>query len=77
MNQPKLSFLFLFFIYKVINLKQRCKKKKNPSKNWEREREIAFCEGKLRKEWKKEWQIYNKRVWIRRDKIKEDEGKNV
>ena len=39
----------------------------------EREREkerTFFCEGKLCIEWKRWWQIYNKRVWIRRDKNK-------
>ena len=42
----------------------------------EKEREITlFCEGKLCKEWKRKWQIYSKREWIRGDKIKEDEGK--
>ena len=45
---------------------------------WERERErdIPFCEGKLCKEWKREWQIYNKMMWIWRDKIKKDEEKD-
>ena len=47
----------------------------------EREREITFFffffgEGKLYKEWKREWQIYNEMVWIRKDKIREDEGKD-
>ena len=46
----------------------------------EREREhFFFCEGKVYKEWKKEWQIYSKRVWIRKDQKKkknEDEGKD-
>ena len=56
--------------------------KKNTPKNIvrererEREREISFCEGKLCKEWKREWQIYNKMMWIWRDKIKKDEGKD-
>ena len=54
--------------------------KKNTPKNIvrerERERDIPFCEGKLCKEWKREWQIYNKMMWIWRDKIKKDERKD-
>ena len=52
--------------------------KKNTPKNIvrERERDIPFCEGKLCKEWKREWQIYNKMMWIWRDKIKKDEEKD-
>ena len=58
--------------------------KNNTPKNIVREREreiyiyiyIPFCEGKLCKEWKREWQIYNKMMWIWRDKIKKDEGKD-
>ena len=44
----------------------------------EREREITppFFKGKLYKEWKREWQIYSKIVWTRKDKIREDEGKD-
>ena len=39
------------------------------------EREITFW-GKIeRREWKGEWQIYVKRMIIRRNKIKEDKGK--
>ena len=56
--------------------------KKNPPKNCERERErererevTFFCKGKLCIEQKKEWQIYSKRLRIRRDKIKEDKEK--
>ena len=37
---------------------------------WEREREKLFCEWKVCKEWKREWQIYSKSVWIRKDKKK-------
>ena len=40
----------------------------------ERERE-PFCERKLCKEWKKKWQIYNKREGIRRDKQRKMKGK--
>ena len=39
----------------------------------EREREglfFFFGEGKVCKEWKREWQNYNKMVWIRKDKKK-------
>ena len=43
--------------------------KKLREREREREREITFfCEGKLCKEWKKEWQIYSKRVWTKKDK---------
>ena len=52
--------------------------KKNPPKNCvcEREREVTFfCKGKLCIEQKKEWQIYSKRLRMRRDKIKEDKEK--
>ena len=34
-----------------------------------------FCERKLCKEWKSEWQIYTKRIIIKRNKIKEDKRK--
>ena len=50
--------------------------KKNPPKNLERERERErerepfFCEGKLCIEWKSLWQMYSKKLWIRRDKNK-------
>ena len=46
--------------------------KKNPPKIWEREREREpfCCEEKLCIEWKKQWQIYSKRMWIRKDKNK-------
>ena len=66
-----------------IILKQRCKKNKTSTKKLrerererERERITFFCEEKLCKEWKKERQIYSKMLWIRRDKIREDEGKD-
>ena len=49
--------------------KVKMQEKKNTPENWERERTF-FCEGKLCIEWKRWWQIYNKRVWIRRDKNK-------
>ena len=43
----------------------------------ERERERGlFCKEKICKEWKREWKIYSKRLLIRRDKIKEDEGED-
>ena len=45
-------------------------KKKHQKIEREREREPFFCEGKLCIEWKRLWQIYSKRVWIRRDKNK-------
>ena len=42
----------------------------------ERERERTFiCERKPCIEWNRWLQIYSRRVWIRRDKIKEDEEK--
>ena len=41
----------------------------------EREREPFFCERKPCIEWNRYLQIYSKRMWIRRDKIKEDEEK--
>ena len=73
----------MYFEYKLrfdiswqttIILKQTCKKnKKSTKKLRERERNNLFCEEKLCEEWKKECQIYSKRVWIRRDKIREDE----
>ena len=42
----------------------------------EREREPFYCEGKLCIKWKKKWQIYSKRVRIRKEKIKEDKEKD-
>ena len=45
----------------------------NPPKNWERN--YLFCEEKLCIEWKSKWQIYAKRMIIRRNKIKEDKRK--
>ena len=52
-------------------------KLKNPPKNWERNNFLSFFfgEGKLCIEWKSEWQIYAKRMIIRRNKIKEDKRK--
>ena len=41
----------------------------------EREREKLFCEGKVCKEWKREWQIYSKSVWIRNDQKRKMKGK--
>ena len=41
----------------------------------EREREPFFCKGKLCIKWKRWWQIYSKRVWIRRDKNRGLKGK--
>ena len=64
---------------KFINLTQRCKKNKKIHQKFERERDRdnLFCEEiKLCKKWKREWKIYSKRVWIRKNKIKEDEEKN-
>ena len=51
------------------------KKLKNPPKNWERNN--FFCEGKLCIECKSEWQIYARRIIIRRNKIKEDKKKDI
>ena len=50
-------------------------KKKKSTKIIERERTF-LGEGKLCKEWKREWWIYSKIVWIRRDKIREYEEKD-
>ena len=47
--------------------------KKNPSKNWERN--YFFCKEKLCIEWKSGWQIYAKRIIIRRKKVKKIKGK--
>ena len=53
------------------------KKKIEREREREREREITFfVRGNYAKNWKKEWQIYSKMVWIRRDKIREDEEKD-
>ena len=42
----------------------------------ERERERTFfCEKKPCIEWNRYLQIYSKKMWIRKDKIKEDEEK--
>ena len=38
----------------------------------ERERGNHFCVGKLCIKWKREWEIYGKRMRIRRVKIKKD-----
>ena len=51
------------------------KKKKSTKKLWERERErerTFFCEGKVCKEWK----IYSKRLWIKKDKKIKGKMKN-
>ena len=51
--------------------------KKNTPKNIVRERErYTFLWGKIMQRMKREWQIYNKMMWIWRDKIKKDEGKD-
>ena len=47
--------------------------------NTEREREITFLWKKKKKTYAKngrEWQIYSEMVWIKRDKIREDEWKD-
>ena len=57
---------------------QEKKKHQKIEREREREREnllLLFCVRKLCIEWKRWWQIYSKKVWIRRDKIKEDGGK--
>ena len=61
-----------------MNLKQRWKKNKKIHQKIERERERTFfCEGKVCKK----WQIFSKRLWIRKDKKekkkkKKDKGKD-
>ena len=51
-------------------MQKKKKKKKNPPKIWERKREINFfCEEKLCIWWKRECQIYTKRMIIRRNKM--------
>ena len=51
-------------------------KKKSTKKLRERERETTFfCEGKVCKKWKREWQIYSKRLWIRKDKKRKKKKK--
>ena len=41
----------------------------------EREGNNPFCEGKLCKEWKSEWQIYSKMMILKRNKIKKIKGR--
>ena len=46
---------------KIYQLKTKMQEKKKSTKKLrERKRENLFCEEKLCKEWKKEWQIYSK-----------------